>query len=514
MFPGESFGLQALGWMSTIFIFALGALMLFLVGVYIADVTQTKQAIRRNYPVIGHFRYFFEHIGTFFRQYFFTMDREEMPFNRAQRSWVYRASKDIDNTVAFGSTRDIKHSGTVLFVNTAFPTLGKDAVKCRPVVIGENSAEKPFIAQSFFNISGMSFGAISKPAVLALSHGAKTSGSWMNTGEGGLSPYHLEGGADIVFQIGTAKYGVRDEDGNLSDEKLREVSKHQSVRMFEIKMSQGAKPGKGGMLPAAKVDEQIAEIRSIPVHKDSISPNRHTELENNNDLIEMINRVRKVTGKPVGFKAVFGDKKWLCEFLAEVNSHGKDCAPDFITVDSSDGGTGAAPMSLLDNVGMPIHESLPMVIDSICKAGLRDRIKVIASGKLINPAEVAWALCIGADFITSARGFMFSLGCIQALQCHENTCPTGITTHDAKLQRGLVAEQKSVRVANYIKNMSYEVGLIAHSCGVRSPRELTRQHARIVQDNGVSITLSDLYPDMANDYNEERRKNNKLRNFK
>ena len=514
MISGESFGLQALGWLSTIFIFAFGALVLFLIGVYIADVTQTKQAIRRNYPVIGHFRYYFEHIGTFFRQYFFTMDREEMPFNRAQRSWVYRAAKDIDNTVAFGSTRDLKHSGTVLFVNTAFPTLGSDAVKCKPVIIGENSSQKPFTAHSFFNISGMSFGAISKPAVLSLSHGAKISGAWMNTGEGGLSPYHLEGGADIVFQIGTAKYGVRDKDGNLSDEKLKEVAAHENVRMFEIKMSQGAKPGKGGMLPAAKVDEEIAEIRGIPAHTESISPNRHIEIENNHDLIEMINRVRKVTGKPVGFKAVFGDKTWLCEFLAAVNSRGKDYAPDFITVDSSDGGTGAAPMSLLDNVGMPIHESLPMVVDSICKAGLRDRIKVISSGKLINPAEVAWALCVGADFITSARGFMFSLGCIQALQCHENTCPTGITTHDKKLQRGLVAEQKSVRVANYVKNMSYEVGLIAHSCGVRSPRELTRRHARIVQDNGMSSILSDIYPDVVNETREERRKENKLRTFK
>ena len=495
MFSGESFGLQALGWMATIFVFSMGALILFLIGVYIADVTQTKQAIRRNYPVIGHFRYYFEHIGTFFRQYFFTMDREEMPFNRAQRSWVYRAAKDIENTVAFGSTRDLKHSGTVLFINTAFPTLGKDAVKCRPVTIGENSAKTPFTAHSFFNISGMSYGAISKPAVQALSYGAKKMNAWMNTGEGGLSPYHLEGGADIVYQIGTAKYGVRDKEGNLSDEKLRELAAHEQVRMFEIKMSQGAKPGKGGMLPAAKVDEEISTIRGIPAHTDSISPNRHVELENNENLIDMINHIRQVTGKPVGFKAVFGDKTWLCEFLAAIKKRGPEYAPDFITVDSADGGTGAAPMSLLDNVGMPIHESLPMVIDSIANAGLRSRIKVIASGKLINPAEVAWALCVGADFITSARGFMFSLGCIQALQCHENTCPTGITTHNKKLQGGLVAEQKSTRVANYIKNMAYEVGLIAHSCGVRSPRELSRRHARIVQEDGTSKILVDIYPE-------------------
>lgn len=495
MFSGESFGLEVLGWMTTIFIFVVGFFILFLIGVYIADVTQTQHAIRRNYPIIGHFRYYFEHIGTFFRQYFFTMDREEMPFNRAQRSWVYRAAKDIDNIVAFGSTRDLKPSGTVLFVNTAFPTLGRDAVNCKPVVIGENSAEIPYTAHSFFNISGMSYGAISKPAILALSYGAKKASAWMNTGEGGLSPYHLEGGADIVFQIGTAKYGVRDKDGNLSDEKLREIAAHETVRMFEIKMSQGAKPGKGGILPAAKVSEQIAKIRGIPVGEDSISPNRHLDIENNDDLIDMIVHVRKVTGKPVGFKAVIGDKTWMGEFLAAVNKRGKESAPDFITIDSADGGTGAAPMSLIDCVGMPITESLPRVIDKICEAGLRDRIKVIASGKLINPSEVAWALCVGADFITSARGFMFSLGCIQALQCHQNTCPTGITTHNKKLQGGLVHEQKSTRVANYIKNISYEVGIIAHSCGVHQPRELSRRHARIVQENGTSTMLADIYPD-------------------
>jgi len=495
MFSGEAFGHEVMGWMATIFIFLVGIFILFLIGVYIADVTQTKQTIRRNYPIIGHFRYYFEHIGTFFRQYFFTMDREEMPFNRAQRSWVYRAAKDIENIVAFGSTRDLKPIGSVLFVNTAFPTLGKDAVNCQPIIIGENSANKPFTAHSFFNISGMSYGAISKPAVQALSYGAMKAKAWINTGEGGLSPYHLEGGADIVFQIGTAKYGVRDKTGNLSDEKLREIAAHENVRMFEIKVSQGAKPGKGGILPAKKVSKEIAGIRGIHMGEDSISPNRHPEIENNDDLIDMINHVRKVTGKPVGFKAVIGDKTWMGEFLAAVNKRGKEFAPDFITIDSADGGTGAAPMSLIDYVGMPINESLPRVIDKICEAGLRDRIKVIASGKLINPAEVAWALCVGADFITSARGFMFSLGCIQALQCHQNTCPTGITTHDKKLQRGLVAEQKSSRIANYIKNIHYEVGMIAHSCGVHQPRDLSRRHVRIVQMNGTSTMLADIYPD-------------------
>ncbi len=223
MFSGESFGLEVLGWLATAFIFVVGLFILFLIGVYIADVTQTRQAIRRNYPIIGHLRYFFEHIGTFFRQYFFTMDREEMPFNRAQRSWVYRAAKNIDNTVAFGSTRDLRPSGTIMFVNHPFPTLGTDAAEPRSITIGESYADKPYTTSSILNISGMSYGAISKPAVQALSYGAKKAGSWMNTGEGGLSPFHLEGGADIVFQIGTAKYGVRDEAGNLSDEKLEQA---------------------------------------------------------------------------------------------------------------------------------------------------------------------------------------------------------------------------------------------------------------------------------------------------
>ena len=495
MFSGESFGLVVLSWLATLFIFVVGLFILFLIGVFIVDITQTKQAIRRNYPVIGHFRYYFEHLGSFFRQYFFALDREEMPFNRAQRNWVYRAAKGLDNTIAFGSTRDLRPEGTIMFVNCAFPTLGSDAVAPQPITIGAGYCDTPYTTASFFNISGMSYGAISKPAVLALSNGAHKAGAWMNTGEGGLSPYHLEGGADIVFQIGTAKYGVRDEAGNLSHDKLRALAAHEQVRMFEIKMSQGAKPGKGGILPGAKVSEEIAGIRGIPVGHDSISPNRHPEIRHNDDLLDMIHDIRKTTGKPVGFKAVVSNKEWINELCQAINKRGPEYAPDFITVDSADGGTGAAPMSLMDYVGLPINESLPMVDDALKENGLRERIKLVSSGKLINPAEVAWALCTGADFVTSARGFMFALGCIQALQCNKNTCPTGITTHNKKLQRGLVATQKSIRVMNYINNMVYEVGVIAHSCGVHSPSELTRQHARVKQDNGRSITLHELWPE-------------------
>ena len=481
--------------LAILFVTTIVAGSIFILIIYIIDRNQTVHAIRRNYPVIGRFRYWFEHLGTFFRQYFFTMDREELPFNRAERSWVYRAAKNISNTVAFGSTRDLKPPGTVMFVNCAFPTLGKDAVKPKPMTIGEG-CKFPYTTSSIFNISGMSYGALSKPAVVSLSHGARKANAWINTGEGGLSPYHLDGGADVVFQIGTAKYGVRDEHGMLSDDKLREVAAHEQVKMFEIKLSQGAKPGKGGILPGGKVTAEIAAIRGIPEGEDSISPNRHPDITTNDDLLNMIHHIREVTGKPVGIKAVIGSHVWLDELCQQINLRGLDYAPDFFTVDSAAGGTGAAPMSLIDYVGLTIQESLPLVIDKLSEYDLRERVRVIASGKLITPADVAWALCMGADFTVSARGFMFALGCIQALQCDKNTCPTGITTHNLKLQRGLVHTQKSWRVTYYIQNMIHEVGVIAHSCGVKSPRELNRQHARIVQANGRSKPLDELYPEI------------------
>jgi glutamate synthase domain-containing protein 2 len=330
--------------------------------------------------------------------------------------------------------------------------------------------------------------------VRALSRGAKQAGIWLNTGEGGLSPWHLEGGCDIVFQVGTAKYGVRDKDGKLSDERLKELGANPQVKMIELKLSQGAKPGKGGILPAVKVTEEIAEIRGIPVGEDSISPNRHPEISSLGDLLDMIHRLREVSGLPTGFKAVIGAYGWMDEFFRLVHERGIESAPDFITVDSGDGGTGAAPLPLMDEMGLPIRESLPMVVDKLNEYGLRQRIRVIASGKRVTPSEVAWALAAGADAVNTARGFMFSLGCIQALKCNRNTCPTGITTHDKRLQRGLDPEDKAVRVANYARNMMKEVGIIAHSCGVPEARRLKRYHARVVTANGLSVALSELHP--------------------
>ena len=496
MFNGEISDvlLTTLEVLSVVFIFVIGLFLLVIIIVFIIDVSQTKQAIRRNYPVIGHFRYLFEKLGEFFRQYFFAMDREELPFNRAQRSWVYRAAKNLNNMAAFGSTRDLRPPGTVMFVNCPFPTLDQDAISTQPVTIGPH-CEQPYTTDKLFHISGMSYGALSKPAVRALSQGAYKAGCWMNTGEGGLSDLHLEGGADLVFQIGTAKYGVRDVKGDLDDEKLKNVAEHPQLKMFEIKLSQGAKPGKGGILPAVKVTEEIATIRGIKPHVASISPNRHPDINSVAELLDMIQRIRKVTGKPVGFKTVIGAYGWLDNLCNEIKQRGEKFAPDFITVDSADGGTGAAPMPLMDDVGLPLKESLPKVIDALSRHGLRERVKVICSGKLITPTDVAWAMCMGADFVTSARGFMFSLGCIQAMQCNKDTCPTGITTHNPRLQKGLDPNHKAVRIMQYQQNIEHEVGIIAHSCGVREPRELRRFHARMVAPNGLSVGLDELYPE-------------------
>ncbi|WP_370452143.1 FMN-binding glutamate synthase family protein [Amylibacter sp. SFDW26] len=479
--------------LATLFVIALGLVFLTAVVMFIIDTTQTQDSVRRNYPVIGRFRKLFTELGEFFRQYFFAMDREEMPFNRAQRDWVARAGSGKSNTIAFGSTRNLNFSGTPIFVNAAFPPLDDQATKTQPLQIGPY-CRMPYDAPSLFNISGMSYGALSKPAVRALSHGAKDANIWMNTGEGGVSPYHLESGCDIVFQIGTAKYGVRDKDGNLSDEKLKEVAAHPQIKMFELKMAQGAKPGKGGILPAAKVSEEIAAIRGIEVGTPSISPNRHTDISNVEEMLDRISHIRDVTGKPVGFKTVMGDFKALGKFLDLVVERGMQTAPDFITLDGGDGGTGAAPMPLMDIVGLPLRESLPIVSDMIYERGLRGRIRLIASGKLINPSDVAWAIAAGADFVTCARGFMFSLGCIQALKCNKNTCPTGITTHDKRLQKGLVAETKAVKVANYAKSLIKEVEVIAHSVGVKEPREIGRRHVRIVKSAGSSVPMDVMLP--------------------
>ncbi len=459
---------------------------------FIQDITQKKHSVLRNYPVIGRLRYVFERQGKYFRQYYFSNDRDEMPFNRATRGWIYKNAKGKGSLVGFGSTNDLRQPGSIIFVNAAFPIQEEDQLPTPSLHIGQGYCEYPFEAKSIINVSGMSFGAISKPAVCALSLGAARAGCWLNTGEGGLSPYHLEGGCDLIMQIGTAKYGIRDESGNFSPQRAKELSK--VVKAFEIKLSQGAKPGKGGLLPGNKVGSEIAAIRGIPENQDSISPNRHKDINNIDELLDKIIYIRELTGRPVGVKTAIGGWNFINELCDSINRRGLEYAPDFLTIDGGEGGSGAAPQTLIDHVSLPIAEALPRVVDSLLQSGLKNRIFIVAAGKLVTSAEGAWALCAGADFVNTARGFMFSLGCIQAMRCHLNTCPTGITTHDARLQNGLVVEEKYLRVANYARNVNKEINMIAHSCGLHHARQFKREHVRIVETAGKSVALNILYP--------------------
>ncbi len=487
----QHFTMDGLRFLATLFIFTVGTGALAIVVMFILDATQSKDAVRHNYPVVGRFRDLFTRLGEFFRQYFFALDREEMPFNRAERDWIYKSAKGKNNTLPFGSTRNLNIVGTPIFINCAFPRLDEEASDPPPVEFGPY-AKNPYRVASIINISAMSYGALSKPAVQALSRGAKLAGCYMNTGEGGLAPYHLEGRCDIIFQIGTAKYGVRNGQGGLDDKKLERLAANVEVKMIEIKLAQGAKPGKGGILPAVKVSREVAKIRGIPAGKASISPNRHPEIDNVEELLDFVNHVRDVSGLPTGFKTVLGAYGWLDKLCDAIERRGIESAPDFITLDGGDGGTGAAPMSLMDNVGLPLKQSLPMLTDVLERRGMRDRIKVIASGKLVTPAEVAWAYCAGADVVNTARGFMFSIGCIQALRCHNNNCPTGVTTHKKSLQGGLNPKVKGPQVASYVEKMRKDVAMIAHSCGAAHARDLKLFHVRIQQDDGTSVPLDEL----------------------
>ncbi|MGC9271562.1 FMN-binding glutamate synthase family protein [Acidiphilium sp.] len=456
------------------------SIMAAITAVYIHDKRQTTHTILRNFPVIGHFRYFAETWGEYMRQYQYLPDWAERPFNRLERSWVYRSAKGVSNLVNFGS----ETVPSFIFRNAPFPVLDEEkrpfAGKMIGVTTGPGACRMPFLARHFFNISGMSYGALSHAAVLALSKGARRGGFWLSTGEGGLSPYHLDGGGDLIMQIGTAKYGVRDDTGALSEERLREIAAHEQVRMFEVKLAQGAKPGKGGILPAGKVTREIAAIRRIPEGEASISPNRHHDIGSIAELGAFIARVRSVTGKPVGVKFVAGAAAFIDDWFADCVAHPAHC-PDFVQIDGGEGGTGAAPAPLADYVGLPITQALPLVSSLRDRHGLRERIRIVASGKLVTPDKVAWALCMGADFVSSARGFMFSLGCIQAMKCGSGRCPTGVTAVDPKLIAGIDPADKAVRVANYARQISEEVEMIAHSCGLLDASGFEPQHVSEIE---------------------------------
>ncbi len=414
------------------------------------------------------------------RQYQYLPDWAERPFNRLERSWVYRSAKGVSNLSSFGS----ENVPSFVFRNAAFPVLDEEKKqfpgKWIGVTEGPGACRTPYFATSFFNISGMSYGALSHAAISALSRGAKEAGIWLATGEGGLAPYHLEGGCDVVMQMGTAKYGVRDAAGALSEDRLREIAAHEQVRMFEVKLAQGAKPGKGGILPGIKVTPEIAKIRGIPVGEDSISPNRHHDIANVAQLGQFIDRVRRVTGKPVGVKFVVGDPAFLDDWLSDCVANPEHC-PDYIQVDGGEGGTGAAPAPLIDYVGLPITEALRHVVAARERFGLVERVRIVASAKLITPDKVAWALCMGADFVSSARGFMFSLGCIQAMKCGSGKCPTGVTSSEPRLISGLDPTDKAARVARYALRVREEVEIIAHSCGVTDATGFRPHHVTAIE---------------------------------
>jgi glutamate synthase domain-containing protein 2 len=456
------------------------------------DVIQVHHSIRRNFPLIGRIRYFFEPFGPPLRQYFVTSNTEERPFDRITRSWIYQSAKSLNNTIGFGSERDKDAVGTYGLLPSLYPYLPthEAATSCH-IVLGPDRPQ-PFAVASWINISAMSFGAISSRAVQALSLGARQAGCFLNTGEGGVSPYHLLGGSDLIFQIGTGKFGVRDAEGHFDPELYRHWCEREEIRGIELKLSQGAKPGKGGMLPAAKISAEIANIRGIPMGQDCISPPRHREAPNAMALLEFIDELQQLGGKPVGIKLVVGLEASIEELADAMQQTGVH--PDWITVDGAEGGTGSAPPSFADYMGLPLYEAIPVVENALLRVGLRQQVHIIASGKLVMGAPAAIAFALGADLVNTARGFMMALGCIQALQCHQNTCPTGVATQHPWLMRGLVTSDKATRVANYHRHLVNDLLACTHAMGVATPDELRRHHACLVTRAGSKASLDQIFP--------------------
>ncbi len=444
---------------------------LFLLGVY--NTLQTRHTILRNFPVLGYFRYAFEFISPEIQQYFIERHTDGRPFSRQQRSLAYQRAKNVMDTVPFGTQLDINATNYEGIRHTIYPK--EHAAEPPRVKIGGAYCKHPYMA-SLLNVSAMSFGALSDRAVMALNKGAKMGGFYHNTGEGGLSDHHLKYGGDLVWQIGTGYFGCRNKDGNFDEELFRsKVAAHKQVRMIELKISQGAKPGHGGVLPAVKNTPEIARIRHLEPHTTVISPPGHTAFHDATGLLQFVGKLRELSGGlPVGFKLCIGRTEEFDEICARMVETGM--RPDFITVDGAEGGTGASPLEFTDSVGMPIEPALMFVRRTLERYKLHDEIKIIASGKVLTAASLMKMLALGADVCNSARGFLFSLGCIQALRCNTNTCPTGITTHDRGLVRGLVVEEKCVRVDNFHRNTLRTLMELLAACGISRAEDVTMDH--------------------------------------
>ncbi|MBL0141826.1 MAG: FMN-binding glutamate synthase family protein [Betaproteobacteria bacterium] len=461
--------------------------VLALVG--LADYTQSRQAIRRNYPVIAHFRFFFEFIRPEIRQYFIEADSDATPFSRAQRSIIYQRAKGAVDKRPFGTQLDF-YEDHYEWINHSLAPLELDSHDFR-IGIGEGHVAKPYGA-SVFNISAMSFGALSANAVLALNEGAKRGGFYHDTGEGSISRHHREKGGDLVWEIGSGYFGCRNDDGRFNEERFIANATTDAVRMIEVKLSQGAKPGHGGVLPGAKVTPEIAEARHIPVGVDCVSPAKHSAFSTPIELLHFVDRLRTLSGgKPTGFKLAIGHPwEWFGIVKAMVET---GITPDFIVVDGGEGGTGAAPLEFTDHVGAPLREALMLVHNSLVGVNLREKVRVGASGKIVTAFDIARTLAIGADWCNSARGFMFALGCLQAQTCHTGHCPTGVTTQDPRRMRALVVPDKAERVFNFHQNTLKALKELLGAAGLSHPSELGPEHViRRVSSNEVR-SLSTLH---------------------
>ncbi len=458
---------------------------LILVG--IRDVIQTKHAIKRNFPVIGNLRYIFEAIAPEVQQYFVERRTDGAPIPRNMRAIIYKRAKDLGSTHPFGTEENIYQEGYDFIIQSLYPA---EIPHAEPrVMIGGEECTQPYSA-SLYNISAMSFGSLSKNAVMAMNKGAEMGGFFHNTGEGGISPYHLQGG-DVVWQIGTGYFGCRTLEGNFSEEKFIENATKPQVKMIELKLSQGAKPGHGGVLPGAKVTEEIAKIRGVEPHKTVLSPPGHNAFNDAEGLLKFIQKLRTLSGgKPTGFKLCVGNPlefEDICKAMVKTKIY-----PDFISVDGAEGGTGAAPLEFTNHMGLPLYVGLTMVHELLKKYKLRDKIKINAAGKIFTGFGIIKAIAFGADYCSTARAMMLSVGCIHAQVCNTNTCPAGVATQDPKLTKGLVVEDKATRVYNFHKNTVHSFLELMAATGAAHPNEIKRSSVMRMAEDGDVLSYDEV----------------------
>ncbi|MCL7462770.1 FMN-binding glutamate synthase family protein [Pseudomonas sp. NW5] len=475
--------LLSLPWLSEWWLLTLLTGALTLLG--IRDLRQSRHALLRNYPVIGHIRYLIEQVRPEIRQYLVEGDNEQLPFSRAQRSLVYARAKNEGADKPFGTLSDVSEPGFEFIGHSMLPADHVDPATFR-IEIGGPQCSQPYSA-SIFNISAMSFGSLSANAIRALNQGAAQGGFAHDTGEGSISPYHREHRGDLIWEIGSGYFGCRDGAGQFDEQRFAVQANDPQVKMIEIKLSQGAKPGHGGILPRHKITAEIAATRGIPMDQDCISPARHSAFSTPIELLQFIARLRELCGgKPVGFKFCLGHP-W--EFMAIVKAMlATGILPDFIVVDGKEGGTGAAPLEFTDHMGVPLREGLLFVHNTLVGANLRSQIRIGASGKIISAFDIASVLAIGADWANSARGFMFAIGCIQSQSCHTNRCPTGVATQDPLRQQALVVPDKAERVYNFHRNTLKALAELVAAAGLRHPGELGPQHlAQRIPSSAINL---------------------------